>query len=69
MLIFPPFWLQESVNDLSALSQADDQVDQPVFSTPVRASFRQKRSARPATAIMLEDAKTPMKREGKYLIT
>ena len=60
------FTFQESVNDLSTISQIDGLGGQPVFSTPVRASFRTKgRQIRPSTAILLEEAKTPMKREGK----
>jgi hypothetical protein len=70
-----PKSFQESVNDLSQLSQDGGpfgfNLDQPVFSTPVRASFRQRPSRllpqppRPHTAIHLEDARTPSKREGK----
>lgn len=56
-----PKSFQESVADLSQLSQ-DFFNDEPVFSTPVRASFRTKR--RPLT-LHLEDAKTPSKREAK----
>ena len=47
----------ESVNDLSQISESG-----PIFSTPVRASFR---GRRPHTLINLEDAKTPSKREAK----
>ena len=59
-----PKSFQESVNDLSQLSQ-DFHGDEPIFSTPVRASFRGRLRPRPHTVIHLEDAKTPMKREGK----
>ena len=48
---------------MSQLSQ--DFEDQPIFSTPVRASFRDRLRPRPHTAIHLGDAKPPSKREGK----
>ena len=61
-----PKSFQESVNDLSQLSQDIPQGDEPIFSTPVRASFRGgKLRPRPHTIIHLEDARTPSKREGK----
>ena len=62
-----PKSFQESVNDLSQLSQDFLQGDdQPIFSTPVRASFRGgKLRPRPHTVIHLEDARTPSKREAK----
>ena len=42
------------------------QGDEPVFSTPVRASFRGgKLRPRPHTVIHLEDARTPSKREAR----
>lgn len=57
-----PKSFQESVHDLS--QEADSAA--PVFSTPVRASFRRRsKLQQPMTSIHLEDAKTPMKREGK----
>ena len=57
-----PKSFQESVNDLSQ----DFSDGSPVFSTPVRASFRQKaRQLRPHTSIHLDEAKTPSKRDGK----
>ena len=61
-----PKSFQESVNDLSQdLSQiSQDFEDQPIFSTPVRASFRDRLRPRPHTAIHLGEAKTPIKREG-----
>jgi len=65
-----PKSFQDSVNDLSQLSQdflvGNGNGDTPVFSTPVRASFRgAKLRPRPHTVIHLEDARTPSKREAK----
>ena len=61
----PKSFFQESVNDLSQLSQ-DFDPNQPAFSTPVRSSFRGGNlRPRPHTVIHLEEAKTPSKREGK----
>ena len=65
-----PKSFQDSVNDLSQLSQdflvGNGNGDTPVFSTPVRASFRgSKLRPRPHTVIHLEDARTPSKREAK----
>ena len=63
-----PKSFQDSVNDLSQLSQdfLAGNGDTPVFSTPVRASFRGgKLRPRPHTVIHLEDARTPSKREAK----
>lgn len=61
-----PKSFQESVNDLSQLSSQLDffGADQLTFSTPLRASFRDK-ALRPRSAIHLEDARTPSKREAK----